>query len=345
MRPLAAATPDWTGRDPTIRYRSYRRIGIVAVVLVILVDQVPLGLPPSPGATFELLAHNRRVVSQLDRALPRGAMVFQLPIVSYPEAGYAYRLDSYELLLPYIFGPNTLRWSFGGIRGREADWQLNWGDEDPRMFVTGLALVGYDAVTLSRDGFVDDGRSITTALAPLVGRPHDADRRIVWYNLRPLRRNLERSVPQPQLNEARRLLLHSPVAEVVNEAQSLAPPRPGMPMWFEGTSSVEVHNPLAGERPVRLTLTLSARVASWVRLDGPGLHRTLQVGTSPRTFSIPVTLRSAHTSFDVHTDAPIDFAAPMIRPQLAYSATVRVDRLEVVDPLVHATVSAAAPSR
>lgn len=324
-------TAGWRARfsRPQVRWLA----GVV-VVLLVLVDQTPATFPPDLSSTEAELAANRRLVAQLDETLPRHAAIFQLPVISFPEAGFANGLDGFKLLVPTLVDDGNFRWSFGGARGRESDWQLNWGQQDPRTMVTGLALAGFDAVTVERVGYVDGAAGLRAELAPLLGRPRTPSAGLEWYDLRPLRKKLAAHVTPAALARARRLLLYSAVARIENSEPAIAPPQPQRAQWFEQRSAIVVHNPLPGSRRVQLTLTLSARARSTVDISGPGIHRSLSVSTTPRTFTLPVTLPPGDVRFSVSTDAPIDLDAPIILQELASSATVRVDRIEVVDPSV-----------
>ena len=97
---------------------------IVAVLgLVIFVDQVPR----SPAAeyvntTAAFVDSDRRFVADMEAALPANAMVFQLPVMEYPESPVP-GLGSYEHFRPYLYS-SGLRYSFGSQKGREREaWQ------------------------------------------------------------------------------------------------------------------------------------------------------------------------------------------------------------------------------
>ena len=58
----------------------------------------------------------------VEKRLPEGAMIFEEPIMDYPEQMTS-TVTSYEHFRPYLFS-QTLRFSFGGEKGRPlADWQ------------------------------------------------------------------------------------------------------------------------------------------------------------------------------------------------------------------------------
>ena len=316
------------------RPATFAALGLVLVIG--LVDQVPATVPPSLDRLSASVDSIRATVDQMDHTLPADAMVFELPVMSFPEASTINVIDSTELLIPYLVDHGRLRWSFGGLRGREADWQLNWGQAPPLEMVRGLALAGYDAVYVDRRGFADGGAEVEGALATLVGPPSGTspDGRQSWYDLRPLRRSLSASASPAELAQARRLLLHSATARIDNAQPPPKPPNPAVAQWFESPSRIVVHNPLPGKRTVTMELVLSAVAPSQVQLDGPGVHRTIEVATGPKSTAVRMTVPGGDTTLTVTTDAPLDYDAPRLRVQPVITATVRVDRLMMTDQAV-----------
>ncbi len=103
------------------------------ILALVLFDQMPSNVPESTVESRAIIKQATVLNHQLNAQFPPNSMVFQLPIVSYPEAGNAYTLNPYSMMVPYILGDNSFRWSYGGIRGRSNDWQLNWGETPPQI--------------------------------------------------------------------------------------------------------------------------------------------------------------------------------------------------------------------
>ena len=63
-----------------------------------------------------------RFVAEMEAVLPEQAMVFQLPVMEFPEAPVLGLLP-YDHFRPYLYS-KTLRFSFGSVKGRDRDkWQ------------------------------------------------------------------------------------------------------------------------------------------------------------------------------------------------------------------------------
>jgi phosphoglycerol transferase len=137
--------------------------------LVVLRDQVPR--PPArelQAHVAQLVAADREFTAKIEAALPVGAMVFQLPVMEYPEAP-APGIPPYDHFRPYLFS-RQLRYSFGAIKGRERDrWQLELAAIEPSRAVAEMRRRGFAAVLLNRNGFPERGRKIEELLRGLDG--------------------------------------------------------------------------------------------------------------------------------------------------------------------------------
>lgn len=128
------------------------------------------------------------LVRDMAAALGPDSLVFQLPVVSFPDDVGADRL-----LAPAVQDVGGLRFSAGYFRGGTGDWQSSWAAEPPARMVSGLAAAGFDALLVQRThrALVDAdrlGRELTAKLGRPAGRSRDGV--FEWYDLRPLRAQL-----------------------------------------------------------------------------------------------------------------------------------------------------------
>lgn len=143
--------------------------GTIAAVLglTILWDQVPR--PPSPDYTNAiaiLVDSDRRFTAEMEAALPDGAMVFQLPVMEYPESPVP-GVGSYEHFRPYLYS-SRLHYSFGTHKGRERDaWQKELATQPIDKVVPELVRRGFAAIYINRRGFQDGGKGIEDSIREL----------------------------------------------------------------------------------------------------------------------------------------------------------------------------------
>jgi hypothetical protein len=146
----------------TQRWPSWWRYsGAVAVSLVVLCDQLP------PTVTAAALAESERAVASdqtfaraMERALPPRGMVFQLPVMKFPESWPINQMGDYEHFRPYIYS-STLRFSYGNDKGRPEDgWQSDVAKNGPAAMVRILEQAGFSAIYINRRGFADQGAAV-----------------------------------------------------------------------------------------------------------------------------------------------------------------------------------------
>jgi phosphoglycerol transferase len=162
-----------------------RLTAAVAIMLggLVLWDQVPRAPSRDQVAAVERqVAADRRFAAELEAVLPKGAMVFQLPVMEFPESP-AYDLPPYDHFRPYLFSKH-LRFSFGSHKGRAREaWQpalqaklfeqatldqqegvIRLKEANARATVDELQRLGFSAIYVNRRGFPDRGKGLEAAL-------------------------------------------------------------------------------------------------------------------------------------------------------------------------------------
>ena len=141
-------------------------LATLATVLVFW-DQVPR--PPDARETEAIdfqIESDREIVEKMEAALPPGAMVFQIPIMEFPESP-APGLSPYDHLRPYLFS-NCLRYSFGSMKGREdTRWQKDLVNLSLEDAVAKLRGLGFRAILVNRNGFPDKAKGFLQSLSAL----------------------------------------------------------------------------------------------------------------------------------------------------------------------------------
>ncbi|HWL01042.1 MAG TPA: hypothetical protein VNQ52_01570, partial [Microbacteriaceae bacterium] len=153
-----------------------------ALVGVAYWDQVPAADAVARAATVASFDSDAVFVAELQEALPPGAAVFQLPFIPFPESPPVGGALDPDQLRPYLHS-ETLRWSGGGIRGRDDIDRLGEvAALPPAAFVRGAEALGFAGVVLDRAGDPDGaiGERLADALAsPSIVSP---DSRFAYYS-------------------------------------------------------------------------------------------------------------------------------------------------------------------
>jgi len=157
-----------------------------AACLVILWDQVPRAPTAEETSTIaRQIDADREFTEKMEAALPDAAMVFQLPVVEFPESP-APGVPPYDHFRPYLYSKN-LRYSYGSMKGRERErWQLalqglmfegaTLDQQGQRVVfnaanfsraVSELKKLGFSAIYINRNGFPDRAKGLEDAILEL----------------------------------------------------------------------------------------------------------------------------------------------------------------------------------
>jgi phosphoglycerol transferase len=128
-------------------------------------------------------ASDRTLFRQMAAELPSGTPVFQLPLVSFPESPPVNAIQSYDPARGYLHAP-SLRWSYGGVRGRSPDWPADLDQRPGADLVAYLRRAGFRALLVDRFGYTDRGQALEARLAGAATRRAESpDGRFAWYEL------------------------------------------------------------------------------------------------------------------------------------------------------------------
>jgi phosphoglycerol transferase len=153
----------------SLRWPNWLRVGAATALTALGVfEQIPK--PDSANERAEIAAAVRadqEFGRTLEHALPTGAMVFQLPVLGFPEVQAPNRLGDYEHFRPYL-ATEHLRFSYGAPKSRSRSrWQHELGNLPTAELVTALERDGFSALYLNRKGYADGGEKILRELATL----------------------------------------------------------------------------------------------------------------------------------------------------------------------------------
>lgn len=155
------------------RGRSFL-ISVIAVALVVVgvYDLASRDFVPDYAGIARRFRSDERFVHSIQSVEPRGAMVFELPYLPFPEAGIMFvNLPPYELLRGYLHS-DSLRWSYGAMHGRATDiWQRTVTSEPTATMVGDIAKAGFGGIYIDRRGYQDRAAALEKQLTALLGPP------------------------------------------------------------------------------------------------------------------------------------------------------------------------------
>jgi hypothetical protein len=150
----------------TRRWSLPARVTLAVVLLAVgLWDQLPPAYSKESLAVtrWQMLA-DRMLVSTMEQSLPKRAMVFQLPVVEFPEAPAIERMGDYEQLRPYLHS-RRLRFSYGSDKGRPRErWQKEAEDSGVASLVNTAERYGFSCLLINKFGYKDSGAALLASL-------------------------------------------------------------------------------------------------------------------------------------------------------------------------------------
>jgi phosphoglycerol transferase len=211
----AAFALDWLIRRlPSWRGRAVLAAVVCAAVLAVGVfDQTSPADVPDYGA-IDLAWHSDDVFMHgIQRELGAGAAVFQMPYVFFPEAGMIVGTGPYDQARGWLHS-DSLRWSWGSVRGREGDWQAALVRLDAPAALDALTAVGFSGLMIDRAGYEDHGTGIEAQYTSALGQQPQVspDGRLLFYDLRPWSRDLHARLSKAEIDALRHRTLEARAA-------------------------------------------------------------------------------------------------------------------------------------
>jgi hypothetical protein len=134
-------------------------------VTLTLADQLPPRTPSSAiWGTHWRLASDAALVQSVEARLPPGSMLFQLPVVDFPEGRQVLGATDYEHLRPYL-NAKRLRFSYGSDKGRAREaWQRRAEALPPTEMARALERLGFAGLLVNRKAYADGGAELRDTL-------------------------------------------------------------------------------------------------------------------------------------------------------------------------------------
>jgi phosphoglycerol transferase len=275
--------------------RRQATAGLAGVLIALaFVDQKPAPAPDLADITLKMDS-DRAFVEHIERLVPAGAMVYQAPYTRFPEAPRLHVEPLYSPLRLYV-NSHDVRWSFGGMKGRPADY---WNQAVERLpmadRVALLQALGFAGIVLDREAFADRGRGYEAELARLgAGESIDSQDGTLAFH------RLPASTPRED-----RVITLLPAPGPGFYAQEGEYPTTSR--WAWGNASVFVHHDGSADLPVDLMCALRSFTVRHVTVGPPGAPGVTASLSAPGA-DVPLRFRmSLHPGWNVvrfETDQP-----------------------------------------
>jgi hypothetical protein len=251
---------------------------------------------------------DKSFVQEIEELLPEGAMVFQLPHVSFPHDGSVVGdLGEYDQARAYV-NSDELRWSYGAMNERPEEWQDELAASPLPEAVRRLAATGFGGIYIDRRGYGDNGQHVEGVLRQvLASRPLvSPNGRLSFFDLRPFAASLRRKEGSAQIKRLRESTLY-PVA--IEWATGFSPPESGNGRswrWADWLAVVILANPSDTPRKVQISGSVATGYPepAWLTASLPdGEVVRVNVSSMERPFRLATTLQPGRNELRFITNA------------------------------------------
>lgn len=136
-----------------------------------IIEQTPETLPDQVAAGARITENLDQFYTELEREVPPGTPVYQMPYISFPEMPPIEKMGGYEQLVGFLL-TDDLRFSHAAMRGREGDQMLERLQRLPiEELVPALRSLGFGAVEVVGYGYADNGERVLRELEAVLGPP------------------------------------------------------------------------------------------------------------------------------------------------------------------------------
>ncbi len=130
-------------------------------------------------------ASDKYFVTDIEQNLPKGAAIFQLPYMDFPEPQiFPGTMGTYEPMSLYLYS-RDLYWSYGATRGRYVDkWNKTTTALPVKAMLAKLKPAGYSGLVIDTHGYQDKGLGIIQELSRELGESSliSLDHHYVFYS-------------------------------------------------------------------------------------------------------------------------------------------------------------------
>jgi len=272
------------------RAPSRQRLGLAAtaaaLTLVAVFDQTSDAYVPNYPVLAQAWVQDDAYFLQVQDRIGARGNVFALPVAPFPENPPIVDMVDYSHLRGYLH--SDLRWSYGGVKGGDVEWQQIAMRDGVAEALPLLVAAGFDAIYVNRLGYADRGagveaeiRAVTDAVDPLVS----ADGLLATYDIRAYAQRLR---AEDSLEPAERVLFPVRLSFVsgVYPAEEADGERW---QWAGSTAGGVLENPTDEDAKIRLH--------GVIRVADPSATVTVTVGGDETVF----TARDGAVNLDLRT--------------------------------------------
>lgn len=287
-----------------IKYGLLTLIIIPGLLLAIgIPDQVTRHQIGNRADVEKLYWRDAEFVRHIESAVPPHSMIFQLPYDPFPETLPINTMVDYDEMKGYLHS-DTLRWSYGAMKGRPTDhWLATVSAQPVPEMLRTIAGTGFAGLYIDRNGYADHAALLESQLKALLGSEPvvGEDGRLSFFVLdQAALSHLNRPL---DLKEKTAIdnLLHPITAEVENGCWPQEQDSKRYWHWCGPSGEIVMTNPLDRERRIMIEANIASAYTapSSVWISGPSYRRKLEINREGTAWQAEVSLMPGLSVFNL----------------------------------------------
>ncbi len=296
---------EYSRRRLNSRRRALFHAALGLILILAMLDQVSPAFRPNHQRLTDEYMSDEVFVNKIESAMAPGTMIFQLPVMSFPENPKIHRMNDYDLARAYLHS-RRLRWSYGSIKGRENDvWLRDVAGKPGEEMIEALAWAGFGGLYIDRFGYTDNGAKIMSELSnalsaePLIS-PNE---RQVFFDLTAYQQRLKEKYPPEQWAAKREAALQPVIAVWQAGFSDLEFGQGKSWRWCGANGVMKLINRTQRDQQVKLDMILAADNEGTARMESPLFNGQLKIDWKGKPFTTTFTLPPGEHAIDFSGDS------------------------------------------
>lgn len=308
---------------PVVRRSWLWGLALAGILVFGVFEQSTTAGIPRYAANTASYDNDQNFVDTIQTLVPHGAAIYELPYVPFPENPPVVHMTDYDEGRGDVLTTTGLRWSYGAMKGRPADWASQATSTPVPTLVDELVAGGFSGIWLDRYGYTDNGAEMVGELQAAIGAaPISSENgRFVFFNLRPVAARL-RAQESAGVRAGLRAALLNPL-DVTWDNGFYGPENDGS-RWALSRAPATVVNRdrIPRNSVIYADVQTLAHKRSRLTVTAPGgVTRTFTISQKPRVIKLTFNAPPGQSTVVFSSTAPTKFAPGDPRPLAVHYGT------------------------
>lgn len=219
-------------------------------MFMLVVTLIALGVPfhkqrMDYSKTTNEVNSDRKFAESIESNVPKGSMIYQLPYHAFPESGPVNNMLDYHEFVGFLYS-KQLKWSYGGIRGRQSD---NWSKQLAQLpleeKIKCLSIVGFQGIMVDSRAYkekelaeLDNSLQALLQTHPLIS----LDTNLRYYDFDKYNKSFLSSLSSEKAAKMKKRMMHIGNGMVASGFYDEEKNKQGIFRWMEKAAKIEFEN-------------------------------------------------------------------------------------------------------